>query len=357
MKPIVVIGSINQDIRIELDRLPIPGETVSAKRVTYQTGGKGANQAAAAALLGGNVSMIGCVGDDQWGKNLKHHLASNGVDTRAVREVPASPSGMALVMVDSSAENMIAVAPGANSMLTENDISQLVETLGEEGATIMAQLEVPRSIVMEALSRASEYSNVTRLLNPSPAEGIEPAMLEGLDLVVVNEVEAQQILDLPRPVAGPEEPAQVGLEFLRTGLKGVIITLGKRGAVLATEDSVITCDAPVVEAVDTTGAGDQFMGALAFRLSCGADVQNAFCFAVHLASISTTRFGAQDSFVTKADLDTNNADLDTSTNAILSTLAAPAGRSLASSSAETQGPDQGRDRHHVSSSPTGQLLP
>jgi ribokinase len=350
MKPILVIGSINQDIRIELDRLPIPGETVSAKRVTYQTGGKGANQAAAAALLGGNVSMIGCVGDDQWGRNLKHHLASNGVDTRAVREVPASPSGMALVMVDASAENMIAVAPGANSLLTENDISQLVGTVGEEGATIMAQLEVPRNIVMEALSRASEYPNVIRLLNPSPAEGVEPAMLEGLDLVVVNEVEAQQILDLPRPVTGTEEAAQVGLEFLRTGVKSVIITLGKRGAVLATADSLIACDAPVVDAVDTTGAGDQFMGALAFRLSSGADVQDAFCFAVQLASISTTRFGAQDSFVTKDEL-------DTSTNAILPTLAPTALKPLSFPNAETQGGDQPSPRHHLSSSPTGQRLP
>ncbi len=334
--PIVVMGSMNRDIRLQMARLPVPGETVAGHGISSQAGGKGANQAVAAAMLGATVLMVGCVGDDSVGAFLTGKLAERGVDTSGVRVVADEPSGTAVVMVNDSGENMIVVIPGANGRVGAPEVESVLGQVGRSRAIVLSQMEVPERSVLSLMHALETSRSVVRMLNVSPAAGVAAGMLGGIDFVIVNELEAAQLVasqdagssqdaaadgmhpgaDGMHPGSGSthasgarppglalDENALVSARrIIEAGVKNVVVTLGEHGAVLCNGHEEIRRRAPAITPVDTTGAGDQFLGMFAFAISRGLSNEVALGMAVDVASVSTTRVGAQDSFVSAGEL-------------------------------------------------------
>jgi ribokinase len=282
---IAVVGSINLDIVVEVERHPAPGETVLGGDRRELPGGKGANQAVAAARLGAEVGLVGRVGGDDAGRRLRDGLADDGVDVAHVVVDPAAPTGMALIAVDRTGENMIVVSPGANARVSAADVEAAAELLGGAGV-VVAQHEVPEEAVAAAVAGARGIV----VLNPAPARPVVAAV----DVLVPNlgELEA-----LAGRRGDPVELAR-GLDVARA----VVVTLGSEGAVVVEGDRVTRIAAPTVEAVDTTGAGDAFCGALAHALDAGADLVEAARFAARAAAVSVTKPGAQGGLPSAADL-------------------------------------------------------
>jgi ribokinase len=282
---VLVIGSANADLVVPADRRPGGGETVLGGDTILSPGGKGANTAVAAARLGADVALLGAVGDDPYGELLKRSLAESGVDTAPLR-TSERPTGIAYITVTPDGENSILVSPGANSGLRPED----VELYGAE--VVVLSLEIPLETVEYAVARAAE-GGVRTLLNLSPAAELSPETLGKLDVLLVNEHEAAYLLgeeaDLPK--------------LLELGPKAAVVTLGAKGAAVVTADGVTEVPSPKVEAVDTTGAGDAFAGALAASLAKGATLTDAARKAVRVAAISVTRQGAQPSYPTAAELE------------------------------------------------------
>lgn len=277
---VVVLGSANADLIVRVARRPRPGETVLGSDTEVLPGGKGANVAVAAARLGASVALLGAVGTDGNGDLLLDSLRSAGVATDRVRRSPR-PTGTAYITVDDAGENSIIVSPGANADLDLSDVDLT-------GAAVLAcSLEVPVPVVEHAV-RAAVDAGVRPVLNLSPIA--EFTAFEGLDPLVVNEPEAEAL--------GGDPAALLAL-----GPRSVVITRGGRGALLATASGVEELGAPLVDVVDTTGAGDAFVGALAASLAGGADLPTAVRFAVRVASVSVTSRGAQPSYPHRADLD------------------------------------------------------
>lgn len=293
---VVVIGSINQDISVAADRIPRPGETVLAHGVTRSNGGKGANQAVAAARAGGvRTSMIGCVGNDEAGEQLLAGLRRGGVDTKQVLAVSA-PSGMALITVDATGENAIAVVPGANmSVAAPNpDQSSLIASAG----VVLAQLEIPVAAVTAAARNRS--NGALFILNAAPSRQLPDDLCREIDLLVVNEHEAADI-------AGSSDLEQA-LQLLLKRVPKVLVTLGARGSMLAARDrDPLHVNAPHVVTIDTTAAGDTFCGMLAAALASGATDLAAMQWASAAASLAVERAGAQDSVPTVAETESRHA--------------------------------------------------
>jgi ribokinase len=286
---VFVIGSINQDFVLSVERRPAPGETVTDARLATHNGGKGANQAAAAALLGASVAFLGRVGDDGFGRPLVRSLADKGVDTTLVQEVPDSSTGAAFITVTPDGENAITVAPGANRRLTAEDVDEASESIGE-ARVLVVQMEVLPEVVLRAVEVASG-SGTRALVNLAPPFEVPRALLEKLDPLVINEHEAAFLLE--GRVEGVDGALGAAPRLLALGPESVVVTLGEDGAVFSGGESAQHLTAPQVEVVDTTGAGDAFVGALAARLAGGVPLQDAVAYAVRAGAAAVTEAGAQ----------------------------------------------------------------
>jgi ribokinase len=282
---IAVVGSINLDVVVEVERHPAPGETVLGGDRLELPGGKGANQAAAAARLGAEVAFVGRVGDDDAGRRLRDGLAAEGVDVAHVQVDPSAPTGMALIAVDRAGENTIVVSSGANARVSAADVEAARDALAGAAVTLV-QHEVPE----EAVAAALDCGGGTVVLNPAPARPIVAAV----DVLIPNRGELEALAGRG---GDPVELAR-GLALARC----VVVTLGSEGAVIVEGERVERIAAPRVDAVDTTGAGDAFCGALAQALDAGADVVEAARWAVRAAAASVTKPGAQGGLPWAADL-------------------------------------------------------
>jgi ribokinase len=288
MKKIIVIGSANTDMVVKADKLPLPGETVMGGVFFMNAGGKGANQAVAAARLGGDVTFVAKVGTDIFGKQTIEGLQKEGVNTTYVFEDENAPSGTALITVNNEGENCIVVAPGANANLLPKDV-EAVKTLNE-AEILLVQLEIPMETITFVIQKAKDKGQKV-ILNPAPAQVLNDELLEGLFLITPNETEAALLTGIQ--VVDKMTAAQAA-DFLQSkGVQNVLITLGKQGAYLQTSALKILVGAPSVKAVDTTAAGDTFSGAIAVAVAEQMDWEKALQFACRAASISVTRLGAQ----------------------------------------------------------------
>lgn len=294
---LLVVGSANADLVTAVDRHPSAGETVLGSDLAVHPGGKGANQAVAAARLGARAGLLARVGDDAHGRLLVDSLAAAGVDTSSVRSGGA-PTGVALITVGPSGDNTIVVSPGANHRLTPQDVADARELLA--GASVVSlQLEIPLETVAAA-ARAAHSAGTRVVLNPSPPAPLPAEVLAACDPLVVNEHEARFLLG--DAVGDADDPAAWAGALRELGPRSVVVTLGASGALLHGPDGVLHVPSPPVSAVDTTGAGDAFTGALAWRLGAGDSLQDAVRFAVRVGAASVTQAGAQSSFPTAAEL-------------------------------------------------------
>jgi ribokinase len=294
MRTIVVFGSINRDIRLAVSRIARPGETVGQARLTTHWGGKGANQAVAAARLGGRVVLVSAVGADEAGKEAVSVLDSEGVNCRYVRRVPASPTGTAMVIVADSGENAITVAPGATDAVTAQELPALLGS-GSPGV-LLTCFELPQAIVREAAWLASA-AGWDVILNPAPAAGPLPGTWPSGMILTPNAHELAALTGID-----DEESAAKALAADTGGT--VVATLGERGALLTGSSGTARVPAPRdITVVDTTGAGDSFNGTLAWCLSQGTELTEAAGIAVRAASASTRREGAREGMLTAAELD------------------------------------------------------
>jgi ribokinase len=289
MGRILVIGSSNTDMVIKTNKLPGPGETILGGKFLMNPGGKGANQAVAAARLGGKVTFIAKRGNDLFGNQAIGLFMREGIETKYVVKDMELPSGVALITVDSSGENSIVVAPGSNGNLKEEDIpSKIFESKKYE--ILMLQLEIPMSTVEYSALKASE-NGMKVILNPAPACNLSDALLHNTWLITPNETEAGMISGTSITDIPSAERASVIIQ--ERGVKNVIITLGETGAYVKSENYWGLIPGIKVDPVDTTAAGDVFNGALAVAVSEGKDLYEAVIFANKAAAISVTRMGAQ----------------------------------------------------------------
>ncbi|MDT0169224.1 ribokinase [Pseudarthrobacter sp. BRE9] len=304
---IVVVGSLNADLTIYCERLPQPGETVQGNGFAVNPGGKSANQAVAAGRLGGHVSLVGAVGKDANGAMLEASVAGAGVDVGHVR-TSGEPTGVAVIAVDAHGENNIIISAGANGTLSPDDVSDAADVLA--GAAVVSLcLEVAMDTVLAA-AQAGHDAGATVLLNLSPYAEV-PSALAGLaDVLLVNAHEAALFLGVAVPGAGAPagEWEAVRERFAARGILQALVTLGSQGSVvldsLAPPGSRVTIVPPTqVHAVDTTGAGDAFTGAVAVRLAAGDALADAAAFASVAAALATTRKGTQAAYPDAADVE------------------------------------------------------
>jgi ribokinase len=286
---VFVLGSINQDFVLKVERRPNPGETVTNAELSTGSGGKGANQAAAAALLRASVTFLGRVGDDEFGEPLVRALGEKGIDTTLVKRVSGESTGAAFITVTPDGENAITVAPGANRSLTPEDADAASEAIGD-ARVLVAQMEIPVETVLRAVE-ISAKRGTRALVNLAPTFEVPRELLEKLDPLVVNEHEAAFLLG--SEVEGVERALSAAPELLLLGPRSAVITVGEAGAVFASGDSGRHLPAPKVGVVDTTGAGDAFVGALAVKLTRDASLEEAVAYAVRAGAAAVTREGAQ----------------------------------------------------------------
>ena len=289
MKSIVVIGSTNTDMVVKAARIPAPGETILGGRFLMNPGGKGANQAVAAARLGGKVVFVAKVGDDLFGREAKTLFSKEGIHTEHVFTDPSEPSGVALIMVDGKGENCISVASGANGTLSPADLEAARGEIERAGLVLM-QLETPVETVLCAAQWASA-KGVPVVLNPAPACALPVELLECLSMITPNESEAQLLTGVR--VVDEASALLAAKELCAKGVKRVVITMGSKGAFVFADGQGKMVPAVKVKAVDTTAAGDVFNGALAVALTEDRPLAAAVTFAAQAAALSVTRMGAQ----------------------------------------------------------------
>jgi ribokinase len=292
---LLVVGSANADLVIGVERRPGAGETVLGSDLAVHPGGKGANQAVAAARLGARTALLARVGDDAYGRLLLDAQRAAGVDTVGVL-VGGAPTGVALITVDPSGDNSIVVSPGANARLTAADVGAAA-CLFQASRVVSTQLEIPLETVAEVVRSLSPGSRF--VLNPSPPRPLPPDVLAACDPLIVNEHEARVVLGDACVSDRPEDWARL---LLAKGPRSVVVTLGARGALVAGADGVERVPSVAVDAVDTTGAGDAFTAALAYRLGAGEPLARAAAFAARVGAAAVTRRGAQESFPTAAEI-------------------------------------------------------
>ncbi|MCQ8191049.1 ribokinase [Streptomyces rugosispiralis] len=294
---LLVVGSANADLVIGVDRRPEAGETVLGSDLVVHPGGKGGNQAVAAARLGARTALLARVGDDDYGRLLLDSQRSAGVDTVGVL-VGGAPTGVALITVDPSGDNSIVVSQGANARLTPGDVRAAANLLAA-ARVVSLQLEIPLESVAEVVRTAAagfgDRPGPRVVLNPSPTAPLPNDVLAACDPLVVNEHEARFLLSDDQ-VGSSDDPEEWADALLSRGPRSVVVTLGGEGALVADGDRTVLVPSPEVTAVDTTGAGDAFTGALAWRLGVGDDLVTAVRFAVRVGAAAVTRAGAQASF-------------------------------------------------------------
>ncbi|MGW2466139.1 ribokinase [Streptomyces bauhiniae] len=293
---LLVVGSANADLVVGVERRPGAGETVLGGDLAVHPGGKGANQAVAAARLGARTALLARVGDDGHGRLLRDSLRSAGVDTAAVLSGGA-PTGVALITVDPSGDNSIVVSPGANARLTEGDVR--AELLGA-ARVVSAQLEIPLETVAAVVRALPEGTRF--VLNPSPPRPLPGEVLAACDPLVVNEHEARVLLGDSETGETGDDPAGWARRLLALGPRSVVVTLGAEGALVCDASGVRAVPSVAVAAVDTTGAGDAFTAALAWRLGAGEELPVAAAYAARVGAAAVTRRGAQESYPTAAEV-------------------------------------------------------
>ncbi|MBW5449096.1 ribokinase [Cohnella sp. CFH 77786] len=286
---IVVVGSLNMDMVVSLDRRPERGETVLGSDFFMNAGGKGANQAVAARKLGATVAMIGKVGSDVFADQLLAGLESTGVDCSQIEKVPGAATGVAFVTLDPEGDNSIVVAPGANRLLKPEDIRAREEII-RQAKVLMVQLEVPLETVKEAIVIAKRHG-VLVLLDPAPAQPLPAELLGMVDYIVPNEKEIVQLTGVR--VTDQVTAKIAAVELLRKGVSTVFAKLGEKGVVVVGANRTFFVEPYEVEAVDSTAAGDAFAGAVGTAIAGGKDVWSAAKFASAIGAITVTRKGAQ----------------------------------------------------------------
>ncbi|WP_431479668.1 ribokinase [Pseudomonas simiae] len=295
---VVVVGSLNMDLVTRASRLPRAGETLIGQTFSTVPGGKGANQAVASARLGADVSMIGCVGSDAYGSRLREALLVEGIDCQAVSTVDGS-SGVALIVVDDSSQNAIVIVAGSNGELTPASL-QAFDAVLQAADVIVCQLEVPMNTVGYALKRGRELGK-TVILNPAPASGPLPAeWYASIDYLIPNESEASALSGVT--VDSIDAAKVAATQLIQAGAGKVIVTLGAQGALFTDGQRFEHLQAPKVKAVDTTAAGDTFVGGFAAALANGKSEAEAIRFGQVAAALSVTRAGAQPSIPTLHDV-------------------------------------------------------
>jgi ribokinase len=293
---VAVVGSLNLDMVVPVPRHPSPGETVLGGDVFRNPGGKGANQAVAAARLGQPTAMIGRVGRDQEGATLIEALEAAEVDASRVVRTPGAATGMALITVDQRGENAIVVSPGANSRVTPQDVDSAQEILGS-ARVLLLQLEIP----LEAVAAAARAASGTIVLNPAPARPLPRSLLESVDVLVPNRSELAVLAGAAAEPVDDDQVAQLAARI--HGPKAMVVTLGAAGALVVEGGRTDRVPAIPVEPVDTTAAGDAFCGALADALVRGQPLGEAARWAVRAAAVACTRAGAQASLPSRDEID------------------------------------------------------
>ncbi|MCP4420675.1 MAG: ribokinase [Chloroflexi bacterium] len=292
---IVVVGSLNMDLIARSPHIPVPGETVLGSGFSTAAGGKGANQAVAAARLGAQVTMVGRVGDDDYGRQLSSSLEADGVDTQFVRVDVTAHTGVALITVDDAGENSIVVISGANWQLTEEDVTA-AEAIIAAADMLILQLESPLEMVVYAAKLAVRH-NVPVMLNPAPARPLPAELLANISYLVPNESEAALLAEYAVDnMAGVKTAVS---RLCKLGVANIIITMGSRGAYLQDDESSLLVPAFPVTPVDTTAAGDAFVAGLAVAVGNGLPLPEAVRFAAAAGALTTTQHGAQPSLPTK----------------------------------------------------------
>jgi ribokinase len=299
LKPIVIVGSYNTCLSIFVDRLPRPGETLLGDGFTGGPGGKGSNQAIAAKRLGGDVHFVGCVGKDGYGDAALELWNKEGVLTEHVKRSD-SHTGMAFALVDRTGNNMIAVDPGANNDLGPEEVRR-AEALFRQSGILLIQLEIPLETV-ETAARLAKACGNTIVLNPAPGRKASQLPLRYVDVVTPNEEEFLELAGIRDLKAGSEA-------ILKMGPSTVVVTLGERGAFVATPDDWFTVPTPSVRAIDTTGAGDAFNGALAIALAEGKSLRQAVAFANLAGALTTTKKEVIPALPTRQELEDYRNDM------------------------------------------------
>jgi ribokinase len=295
---IVVVGSVNTDMVVKGERLPGPGETVTGGQFLMAAGGKGANQAVAAARLGADVTLIAKVGCDVFGDQAIENYTCEGIRTDCILRDSNSPTGVALILVDGAGENSISVASGANYTFLPHEVAAFADRIASADM-VMFQLETPVETVLAAAKIAAE-ANVPVILNPAPAQPLPKGLLQYVTYLTPNETEAERLTGVP--VADEASARRAAEKLLATGIRCVIVTLGAKGALLVEADRSLLVASQRIDAVDTTAAGDAFNGGLAWALSCGLPLEEAVWQACLVGALSAMRLGAQPSLPTQAEL-------------------------------------------------------
>lgn len=293
----LVVGSLNEDLRLQTPTVPAAGETVLGGPHDWGLGGKGSNQAIAAARYGATVAMIGRVGDDAGGEKFRAAFSDEGIDSALLGTSRDAATGLALIVLEPSGENRIIVSSGANLQLTADDVTAAGEHVAG-AAVVLAQLEIP----LAAVQAAFDVADGTTVLNAAPAQTLPAELLAATDVLVVNEVELAMIagLDGAAAVADVESIVEAGRGI--AGPSRVIVTRGAAGAVIVEDGAPTEVSAPAVDAIDTTGAGDCFCGVLAAALAEGAGIREAVRSAVRAASLAATRLGAAEAMPRRDEL-------------------------------------------------------
>jgi ribokinase len=286
---IVVVGSLNMDLVVVAPRIALEGETIIGGQFSTMPGGKGANQAVAASRLGAKVHMVGCVGDDEFGRSLHAYLKDENIEAEYIKTIAGVSSGVAMITVNDFGENCIIVSPGANARVTPAHVRQAEHAI-RSADMLLVQLEIPMETVEEAVKLANRHQ-VPVILNPAPASQLSETLLQQVDMITPNETEGRII------VTGRAD-GDVSLEasiphLISKGVKQVVMTLGGEGVAYSKGGSIHCQEAYKVKAVDTTGAGDSFNAALGVSLAEGYPLEEAICFAQKVAALSVTNFGAQ----------------------------------------------------------------
>jgi ribokinase len=291
---IVVVGSLNMDLVVRSPRHPRPGETLLGREFHTFPGGKGANQAVAAARLGSQVKMIGRVGADAFGEALLQTLSKDGVDARQVEKLAEAPTGVALITVDDAGQNTIVVVPGANGELSPPDLLA-AESAFEGASVVVMQLEIPLRTVTYAADLAHRHgARVT--LNPAPAQPLGSTLLKQVDVLIPNQPEAALL-------TGGASASESARRLRASGVRSVIVTLGEDGVLIVEDETEMRLPAHRVSVVDTTAAGDAFVGAFAVALSEGRSAREAAAWGNAAGALAVTRAGAQPSLPARSELE------------------------------------------------------
>jgi ribokinase len=293
---LLVIGSLNADLLVRVGSLPRPGETVTGGSFEMAGGGKGANQAVAAARAGASVALVGAVGDDEFGARLVEDLAGEGVNVAGVARLPGAVSGVAAIMVDEQGENQIAVASGSNHMLRTSDVERAFEELDlTRAGCVLLSMELEDEVVVAGSERAAA-GGMAVVVNPAPARPLPPELLSLRPILTPNESEAAVL-------TGRDEPAAAAAALVRLGAAAALVTAGAKGVFVANGDRVEQVEPPTVSVRDSTGAGDTFSGVLAAGLARGWELRRAARWATTAAALSVTKSGARAGMPTASQIE------------------------------------------------------